>query len=498
MSSNPILPRIKPGLSRFGVGNSHFHWLRQPKSGPLRLNLHDLYVHPELLPEWVASSAEAMQCLNLLGPLDWSEFPERDLQRDWGQESTPYSAFAATCLFKIDQRLTSFSHLASYLADHPALAWLLGFPGGSSLSRPGINPAGETFCPSLPTPRHFPRLLHKMPNACLQFLLYSSVKALLAEFEQRHIPISETVSLDTKHILAWVKENNPKAYIKSDRFNKQKQPAGDPDCKLGCKRRHNQRASSKEPPTTPNSNPLPAETISIGEFYWGYASGVVACKVPECGEFVLAEMTQPFDRPDVSYFFPLMAAVEQRLGHKPRFGALDAAFDAWYVYEYFHNPGQDGFAAVPFSERGGIRNRKFTPQGAPFCAADRAMPLRYTFTSRTSLIEHQAQRYACPLLFPETTGETCPIDHKNFASGGCTSTLPASIGSRLRYTLDRECPEYKAVYKQRTAVERLFSQAKELGIERPHLRNQLAIANLNTLIYTLLNLRLLQRIRQRN
>jgi hypothetical protein len=36
-----------------------------------------------------------------------------------------------------------------------------------------------------------------------------------------------------------------------------------------------------------------------------------------------------------------------------------------------------------------------------------------------------------------------------------------------------------------------------LGIERPHLRNGQAIANLNTLIYTLINLGCLQRIRQR-
>ena len=46
----------------------------------------------------------------------------------------------------------------------------------------------------------------------------------------------ECVSLDTKHILAWVKENNPKAYV-PNRFNKARQPAGDPDCRLGCKRR---------------------------------------------------------------------------------------------------------------------------------------------------------------------------------------------------------------------------------------------------------------------
>jgi hypothetical protein len=76
--------------------------------------------------------------------------------------------------------------------------------------------------------------------------------------------------------------------------------------------------------------------------------------------------------------------------------------------------------------------------------------------------------------------------------------MPTSIGARLRYTLDRESQAYKNVYQQRTAVERINSQAVDLGIERPHLRNGRAIANLNTLIYTLLNLRLLQRIRQRD
>jgi hypothetical protein len=75
--------------------------------------------------------------------------------------------------------------------------------------------------------------------------------------------------------------------------------------------------------------------------------------------------------------------------------------------------------------------------------------------------------------------------------------MPTSIGARLRYTLDRDSQLYKDIYKQRTATERVNSQAKALGIERPHLRNGQAIANLNTLIYVLINLRLLQRIHQR-
>jgi hypothetical protein len=74
--------------------------------------------------------------------------------------------------------------------------------------------------------------------------------------------------------------------------------------------------------------------------------------------------------------------------------------------------------------------------------------------------------------------------------------MPISIGARIRYTLDRDSDRYKQIYRQRTAVERINSQAVALGIERPHLRNGAAIANRNTLIYLLINLRFLQRLRQ--
>ena len=90
----------------------------------------------------------------------------------------------------------------------------------------------------------------------------------------------------------------------------------------------------------------------------------------------------------------------------------------------------------------------------------------------------------------------CPIQHKNWPQG-CVTPLATSVGARIRYQLDRESDIYKAVYKQRTATERINSQAKELGIERPRLRNGQAIANQNTLIYVLINLRALQRVRRK-
>ena len=72
--------------------------------------------------------------------------------------------------------------------------------------------------------------------------------------------------------------------------------------------------------------------------------------------------------------------------------------------------------------------------------------------------------------------------------------MPTSIGARLRYQIDRDSDAYKDLYRQRTACERINSQAVALGIERPHLRNGAAIANQNTLIYLLVNLRFLQRL----
>lgn len=322
-----------------------------------------------------------------------------------------------------------------------------------------------------------------LPNELLQEFIDGQVAWL---HHRLGTDFGQTVSIDTKHILAWVKENNPKTFIKEGRFDKTAQPTGDPDCKLGCKRKRNQVTPTRE------GQPV-SEKVSVGEYYWGYASGAVATKLPEIGEFVLAELTQTFDFGDSTYFLPLMAQVEQRLGARPRFGTADAAFDAWYVYDYFHNLEYDGFAAVPLRQMK-HGHRLFDPAGLPLCAAGLAMPCQSTFTNRTSLVQHQRGRFTCPLLHPEPTGDTCPIDHPQWPDGGCTLVMPTAPGARIRYQLDRESDHYKAVYQQRTAVERIFSQAVALGIERPKLRNQSAIVNQNTLIYILINLHAMQRL----
>jgi hypothetical protein len=461
-----------------------------------RLSLSELAQQPERhLPRFVRESPLAMQYLRLLGSLDWSQFPDRPDQRFCPNDPPlSYLPFVAAYLVKLDQHIAYMADLREFLLTQPALVWVLGFPLVSS----DRFVWGFDVQASLPTHRHLSRLLRTLPNASLQYLLDETVRLIRAELAAETPDFGDCISLDTKHVIAWVKENNPKAYV-SDRYDKTKQPSGDPDCKLGCKRKHNQRKAKAEPgvesQSTPLTNAVPAKGVAIGEYYWGYGSGIVATKVVPWGEFVLAELTQPFDQADVSYFSPLMQTVERRLGRKPRFGAFDAAYDASYVYEYF--AAAQGFAAVPFVDRGGQGQRQFSPDGAPLCAAGLPMFLRYTFQSKTSLIPHQADRYACPLRFPQPTGESCPKNHKNWAKQGCTATLASGVGARLRYQINRDTPEYKAVYKQRTATERVNSQAVALGIERPKLRNGASIVNHNTLTYVLINLHALQRVRQR-
>ncbi len=483
----------KPIVSRFSSLRRHFRSARLK-----RPDLHTAWEQRQRLPDFVQTSPLAQRYLDLLGPLRWNCLPERNLVRNWGQPAIPYAAFIAAYLLKLNEGKDSLGDLRVSLLEHPELVWLLGFPLVVSYS----GKLGFDANASLPTQRHLSRMLREIPNSVLQFLLADSVRLIREELRPHQVEVGECISLDTKHILAWVKENNPKAYVE-DRYDKTRQPAGDPDCKLGCKRRHNRRQAESELgiPSTPTKNPIPAKDKSVGEFYWGYGSGVVVAKVPGWGELALAELTQTFDQADVSYFFPLMSVTEQRLGFRPRFATFDAAFDAWYVYAYFHRDDDpQAFAAVPFSEKGGYRakGRSFSPEGLPICAAGLPMPLKFTYIDRTTcILEHERGKYVCPLRHPQRMAEACPVNHKTWEKQGCTVMMPTSIGARLRYTLDRDSEAYKSVYKQRTAVERINSQAVALGIERPHIRNGAAIANQNTLIYLLINLRLLQRIRNR-
>lgn len=452
------------------------HWFNP--TPPLPSHLPRLLLAKQCQPRFVRQCLVTQRLMALLQLVDWEQLPTTLTLRVREERTIPLAAYIGAYLVKLEHQLPTFGALRRFLREHPALIWALGFP------LVNYRPLWGTFDvdASLPTQRHFSRKLRFLPNELLQNLLDSQVGWLQQSFGD---DFGQTISIDTKHIVGWVRENNPKAYIEDGRFHKDQQPAGDPDCKLGCKRRKNQTTPTKEGETM-------TEKVSVGEYYWGYASGVVATKVADVGEFVLAEVTQTFDHADATYFFPLMQQVEPRLGFRPRYATADAAFDGFYIYDYFHSDEHDGFAAVPL--RLTHYHRHFSEDGVPLCEANLPMFQKGTFTNRSSLVQHKRGRYWCPLLHPEQTADSCPIDHPKWTKDGCKTTFPLVAGARIRYQLDRDSDRYQEVYAQRTAVERIFSQAVNLGIERPKLRNRQAIANQNTLIYILINLRAMVRV----
>jgi hypothetical protein len=207
------------------------------------------------LPGFVHTCAVTMPLVHQFRLLAWERLPLPSARRWYGQTPVPLAAYIGSFLVKLTDGLRATGHLRQFLVDHPALIWALGFPLVADFDSPyGFDPEA-----SLPTRRQFNRALSEIPNTVLQLLLDGQVRYL-----QTLLPtdFGLTISLDTKAILAWVKENNPKQYIKEGRFDKTRQPAGDPDCRLGCKRRHNRQV------TTPKAEGKSAIglPVSIGEF----------------------------------------------------------------------------------------------------------------------------------------------------------------------------------------------------------------------------------------
>ena len=110
------------------------------------------------LPACVAACPVARRYLDLLGSLDWDHFPERYRHRPWpGSTPAPRAPFVAAYLVKLDQDKRYMSDLRSYLVDHPALVWVLGFP----LVASAVQPWGFDVKASVPSRKQLGRVLRK-------------------------------------------------------------------------------------------------------------------------------------------------------------------------------------------------------------------------------------------------------------------------------------------------------------------------------------------------
>jgi hypothetical protein len=399
---------------------------------------------------------------------DWSAIASLP-KRGPGRPAHPPSAYLKAALVRICEHHLSTPRWRAYLLDHPLVVLELGF-------RPHIDlmqPYGFDVAKTVPSVRHLNSIVRALDPRLLASLFEQSVQAL-----QQEIPgLGEVVAYDVKHIYANVQENNFRAYV-LERFKKDQQPKHDPDCRLGVKKSTNQ----VQPDGTTKE-----KKASI----WGYGSGVAASIHPVYADVVLAEYTLPFNEGDVTYFTPLYIQTVALLNAFPMHITADAAYDSWYVYQTCAT--RSGIAAVPLNQHA-HPVYSCDPDGTPLCPIGLRMHPSYQFQHTKG---YRAQRYRCPLLFPEPTGQTC--DHEQFLKEkGCVKVINVEAGGLMRVTLDREGPLYQSIYKQRTSCERINSRAKDLGIERPKARNIRSIRTLNTLIYLTITIKALERVRAIN
>jgi len=124
----------------------------------------------------------------------------------------------------------------------------------------------------------------------------------------------------------------------------------------------------------------------------------------------------PESEADVTSYRPLFQRAVVAANQFPTHVTADAAYDYWYVYETVaHGPG---IAAIPLNSHGHEEVPR-DPDGTPRCSEGLRMHPTFSFQHTNGF---RAQRFRCPLLFPQRTGQGCK--HEQFVKGKAASKTP--------------------------------------------------------------------------
>jgi hypothetical protein len=378
--------------------------------------------------------------------------------------------YVKTFLVAVEERHTqSFERFHRFLLEHPALILFLGYPPqGVDPSRPfGFDPEA-----TLVSARHFKRKLQELPHAYVQYLLLHTV----VQWAAAGLLKDCIAAVDVAAVWAQVSANNPKAYVKN-RYDKTQTQGGPPSARLGVKATSNQGGKKV-----------------ITRSFWGWKNGASAVRT-QYGLVCLHDLTQPADWADVRFLHPLLPPLRDPL-HLQLFKIVaDAAFDAGYVSQDTRDPG--GTAYIALNTRGhAVLQQRFGPHGRLLCADGREMDHAGQWFDRQK--GDRRQRYACPFYNSQgqrkaaLQGQTCPCQHPQFATGGCRHTLNLDGPDQVRFLVDRGSRDFKHTYARCTDAERLFALAADYHLEHPEVEALPSVANLNTLIYLLINGRVLE------
>jgi hypothetical protein len=378
-------------------------------------------------------------------------------------------------LVKLNEPLRFFTHLRTFLVERPALVAYMGFVLKGYTPQYGFDPqrtvvSAHQFSQKLRTGKE-----NRAKALFLQTVLILKALGVL----------TGNVSCDTAEVHAPIKENNPKQYVK-DRFDKENIPNAAPSARLGVKPTH-----EKDPHTGKKKV----------RYFWGWKSAILAEKNRRFGvEVCGAETTKPANSADVNFALPLLKAYRQHTKVFVQRFLADAAFDAWDIYQDVFGDKDDpqhGQAYIPINPRGhDPKPNQVGPHGGIIAPCGKEMKPESAWFDKSK--GYHRRRDQCPYTQTQRQKGTvsCPCNHPQVHSKrGCTRTINLDDPQKLRFALNRQSKEFKQAFKERTTVERLFAHANQANFEHPNVRDGHAVAQLNTLTYTLINLKAILKVR---
>ena len=367
--------------------------------------------------------------------LDLSAIPER--KHNKGKKGYSSHAMIRALIVKTREHIESIPRLIGYLDSNPILSELCGFHFGK-----------------LPDSSQFYRFLKNTEHSMFENLLYS-INHKLIDFG---VITLDTFIIDSKPVLAAIRENNPK---NSDRnlTDKENKPKRNHDATLGY--------FAKAPDNSTY-------------FFWGYRNHVIVTKEG----IVLVEVTLENNISDAEVAMMLIKKLKKIYNFKK--GVLfiaDAAYDVNKLYELIINSLKCQ-AFIPINPRSAKEPHTPGFNGRPLCDAGLEMASDGQWFEKTkNTIKH---KYKCPIkaskTFAKEYTQGCPVCNPKFEGYGCTKYY--SEPNSARASVPRDSAEYKSKYARRIGVEQYFVRLGSLeAYQTTHysiktVKNQMTIAHI--------------------
>jgi hypothetical protein len=381
---------------------------------------------PELLqPEHLAPRLRWEKLFQFLPP--WPQSPAQQ-----GRKPYDRSALLKAAIYQRLTRRRFLQDLRRHLLESPPILAALGF---------------DPYQPP-PSVERFSSFLADTPHAPFQTIRTQLTQTLLAlgVMQGRHL------GLDSCPVASWVRENNLKTSLRSNRFDKTSPPRGDPDARLGVRIHY------------------PRPDKSQVEYFWGYRNHTLADLE---AELPLWEITEPNSVGEVTVAIPLLSRAVSALGLQPESISGDAEYDVEAILGYIlHDLKAKPF--IPYNPRNaqdksGFRRdgqRVLCPAGLPMHRHGRMTVKGITYI-----------QYRCPLHYgPRQQLLFCPANEAKFSrQKGCNYLwrLTDTVRDQIPYGTE----EFKQHYHRRTAVERIFSRLLTITIQAPSVRGLASVRN---------------------